>query len=192
MKAYKMTAYPREITVRDGKKITVRPLAPADRDALARFFLALPAEDRYFLKDDVTSPRVIESWTAQIDFDRVLPLVACSGDEIVAEAVLLRRRHGAYRGVGTVRVSVAKQQRGQGVGTALIHELCDIAADAGMEKIAAEFVAGAHDDAIDAAERLGFIRSAIVHEFLRDERGRPHDVVLLVLPLGKWYEWAQF
>jgi L-amino acid N-acyltransferase YncA len=192
MKAYKMTAYPKEITVRDGKKMTVRPLAPADSDALARFFLGLPAEDRYFLKDDVTSPRVIESWTANVDYDRILPLVACAGDEIVAEAVLLRRRHGAYRGVGSVRVSVAKEQRGRGVGTALIRELCDIAADAGMEKIAAEFVAGAQDDAIDAAERLGFIRSGVVHELLRDERGRPHDVVLLVLPLGKWYEWAQF
>ena len=186
MKAYKMTAYPKEVAVRDGKNITVRPLTAADRDALARFFLGLPAEDRYFLKDDVTSPRVIDSWTANIDFDRVLPLVACAGGEIVAEAVLLRRRHGAYSGVGSVRVSVAKEHRGQGVGTALIRELCDIAADAGMEKIAAEFVAEAHSDAIDAAERLGFIRSAVVHELLRDERGRPHDVVLLVLPLGKW------
>jgi L-amino acid N-acyltransferase YncA len=192
MKAYKMTAFPKELVVRDGKKITVRPLAASDNDALLQFFLGLPEGDRYFLKDDVTSPRVIKSWTSNIDFDRVLPLVACVGDEIVADAALLRKRHGAYRAVGTVRVSVTPQQRGQGIGTALLRELCDIAADAELEKVTAEFVADVEDDAIDAAERLGFIRSAVVHELLRDDHGRPHDLVLLVLPLGKWYEWSQF
>lgn len=134
MKAYKMSAFPKELAVRDGNKVTVRPLAPTDRDALLQFFLGLPEVDRQFLKDDVTSPRVVESWTANVDFDRVLPLVAIIGDRIVADAALLRKRHGAYRAVGTVRVSVAPDCRGQGIGTALLRELCDIAADAELEK----------------------------------------------------------
>jgi hypothetical protein len=31
-----------------------------------------------------------------------------------------------------------------------------------------------------------------VHELLRDGHGRLHDLVVLVLPLGKWYEWSRF
>jgi hypothetical protein len=51
---------------------------------------------------------------------------------------------------------------------------------------------GVQDNAIAAAERLGFIKAATIHELLRDEHGRSHDVNVMVLRLGKWYEWWQF
>jgi hypothetical protein len=71
-------------------------------------------------------------------------------------------------------------------------ELCDIAADAELERVTAELVVGVQDDAIAAAERLGFLRAATVHELLRDQHGRAHDLAIMSLPLGKWYEWWQF
>lgn len=192
MTVYKLTAYPKQVALRDGRAVTVRPLADDDADALLKFFLGVPAEDRYFLKDDVTSPRVIEKWTAQRDFDRALPLVACAEGGIVADATLVRSRYGANRNVAKIRVVVAAGYRLQGLGTALLRDLCDIAADAELEKVTAELVVGVQDDAITATEQLGFIRAATIHELLRDEQGRPHDLVVMVLPLGKWYQWWQF
>lgn len=192
MTVYKLTAYPKQVGLRDGRAVSVRPLADDDADALLKFFIRLPGEDRYFLKDDVTSPKVIEKWTAQRDFDRALPLVACADGEIVADATLVRSRHGANRNVAKIRVVVAPDYRYQGLGTALLRDLCDIAADAELEKVTAELVAGVQDDAIAATERLGFIKAATIHELLRDEQGHPHDLVVMVLPLGKWYQWSQF
>lgn len=189
---YKLTAYPKQVSLRDGRAVTVRPLASTDADALLKFFLGLPTEDRYFLKHDVTSPKVVGSWTAQPDYDRALPLIACAGDELVADATLIRSPHGAYRDVANVRVIVAPHYRYQGLGTALLRDLCDIAADAELDRVTAELVSGVQDDAITATEQLGFIRAATVHELVRDEQGHPHDVAVMVLPLGKWYQWWQF
>jgi L-amino acid N-acyltransferase YncA len=192
MTVYKLTAYPKQITLRDGRPVTVRPLADTDGDALHQFFARVPAEDRYFLKDDVTSEKIARRWTAERDYDRALPLVAVASSEIVADATLVRSRHGAYRNVANIRVVVAPEYRYQGLGTALLRDLCDIAADAELEKVTTELVAGVQDDAIAAAEQLGFIRAATIHELLRDEQGHTHDVIIMVLPLGKWYQWYKF
>lgn len=192
MKTLELTAYPMTLTLADRHDITIRPLGPDDADALLRFFLRVPAEERYFLKEDVTSPGVVQGWVEQRDWNRALPLVALAGGEIVADAVLIRRRNGAYRNVASVRIVVDPEWRGQGLGTALLRELCDVAADAELELVMAEFVTDVQDDAIGAAEMLGFIRAATVHELLRDERGRAHDLAVMLLPLGKWYQWSRF
>jgi L-amino acid N-acyltransferase YncA len=192
MTVYKLSAYPKQISARDGTPITVRPLAAGDTQQLTQFFARLSDEDRDFLRDDVMSPRVLERWTSELDYDRVLPLVAFDGDRMIADAVLIRSKHGAYRQNGAVRVVVDPEHRMRGVGTALLRDLCDIAADADLERVTAELVSGVQDDAILAMEQLGFIRAATVHELLRDEHGHPHDLVIMVLPLGKWYQWWQF
>jgi L-amino acid N-acyltransferase YncA len=189
---YKLTAYPKKAALRDGSTVELRPLVQQDADALSAFFKRIPEGERYFLSDDVTSPKVIGRWTTDIDFDRALPLVALDDGRIIADAVLIRSRHGAYRNVAHLRVAVDPQWRERGLGTALMKELCDIAADAELERVTAEFVAGVQDDAIGAAERLGFLRAATIHELLRDQHGRPHDVAVMSLPLGKWYEWWNF
>lgn len=192
MSVYKLTAYPRQHTLRDGRKVTVRPLEQGDKHALGAFFLRIPAEERQFLKQDVASPRTVAAWCEALDYDRALPLVALDGERIVANTALIRSRHGAYREIATIRATVDPEYRSLGLGTALIRDLCDIAADADLEKISAELISGVQDDAIEALEQLGFIHAASVHEFVRDEHGHPHDLVILVLPLGKWYEWLQF
>jgi acetyl-CoA synthetase len=65
---YKMAAYPKEISFRDGSTATVRPLEPGDADGLLEFFLSVPEEDRFFLKDDVASPAQIREWTQHLNF----------------------------------------------------------------------------------------------------------------------------
>jgi len=192
MSVYKLTAYPRQHTLRDGRQITIRPLEQGDKDALLAFFLRIPEGERQFLKQDVASPRTIASWCEGLDYDRALPLVALDGERIVGDAALIRSRHGAYREVGTVRATVDPEYRSVGLGTTLLRDLCDIAADADLEKVTSELVAGVQDDAIEAMEQLGFIRAATVHEFVRDEHGHPHDLIVMVLPLGKLYQWLQF
>jgi L-amino acid N-acyltransferase YncA len=189
---YQLTAYPKAATLRDGSAVNLRPLEQADAEALNAFFQRIPEDERFFLRDDVNSPRVVERWISELNYDRALPLVALESGRIVGEAVLTRSRHGAYRNVASLRVVVDPNARQRGLGTALMKELCDIAADAELERVTAEFVVGVQDDAIAAAERLGFIQAATIHELLRDQHGRAHDVAVMSLPLGKWYTWWNF
>lgn len=189
---YAITAFPKEITLRDGTKVGVRPLEQDDADQLLTFFLELPEQDRYFLKDDVTSPELVRKWIEFLDYDRALPLIAASDGRVVAEAVLVRRRGNARSHVGEVRVTVLPEFRSRGLGTALIRHLCDIADDAGLDRVMFEVVADQEAEALKAAEWMGFLRVGTVEGGARDPSGRAHDIILLTMPLGKWYQWTKF
>ncbi len=132
MAVYTLTAYPKPGVLRDRREVVIRPVEPDDESALLAFFQRLPASERYFLKHDVTSSSVISHWTHERDFDRALPLVAVYDERIVADAVLARSRHGAYRNVAGVRVAVDPDFRQQGLGLSMLRELCDIAKDADL------------------------------------------------------------
>ena len=184
--------YPKDVPLRDDLSVTVRPLAAGDEDPLLAFFRDIPENERFFLKDDVTSARVIEGWASHLDYDRALPILACSDGSVVANAVLVRSRRGARSHIGELRVVVHPSFRGRGLGSAMMRQLCDIAADAELDKVVIELAEELEDEAVQAAERLGFIRAATIAEYFRDAHGRPHALVVMILPLGKWYEWWTF
>ncbi len=185
--------YPKKVTLRDGTNITLRPMTKEDAESLLQFFLAVPESERWFLKEDVTSPRTIQRWADDLDYKRSLPILALTDDgRLVADAVLIRRRGGSRSHIGEFRVVVADDFRHRGLGAMLIREVCDIANDAGLEKVFAEMVVGAEDDAINASEWLGFYKVATLEGLAKDQQGRDCDVVLMTMPLGRYYEWSKF
>jgi L-amino acid N-acyltransferase YncA len=189
---YKLTAYPKEAEMRDGRKVVLKPMMAEDAEALREFFQRIPADERYYLKEDVTSPKVLERWAAELDYNRALPLLALVDDQIVADASLHRTRALARRHVGEVRIVVHPDFRSQGLGTVLLRELAAIADENGLEKLQFQAVAGREDAAIKAAEYVGFIKIATLPNHAKDRDGHPRDVVLLEMPLGKWLEWSLF
>lgn len=189
---YKIAAYPKEIAGRGGLTATVRPLESGDADGLLDFFLSLPEEDRFFLKDDVTSPALIREWTQHLNFDRTLPLVALDNGKIVAEGVLVRRRGNARSHMAEIRITVTPEWRDRGLGSALMRELCDIAADAELDAVLLEVVEDCESAAVEAAEGMGFVHAGRIEGGARDQQGHLHDIVLLAMPLGKYYEWSKY
>lgn len=192
VRVYQLSEYPKEVILLNGTRITLRPMTPEDEEGLTNFFCQIPEADRRYLKEDVTSPEVIARWARQLDYNRALPLLAIDGNRIVADATLHRRRAIARSHVGEVRVVVEPSFRGRGLGTIMLRELIGIAVDAGLERIIFELAADEEAAAIEAAERLGFVRAATLPNQVKDALGRPHDLMIMELPLGKWYEWWQF
>lgn len=156
---------------------------------LHQFFLRIPAEDRYYFKEDVTSRQVVHRWAAELDYDRVLPLLAWAGEWVVADATLHRSRAGARRHVGEIRILVDPEYRNQGLGTTMLRELATIANENGLERLIFEAVAEKEEAAIKAAQYVGFVEVAVLPSHAKDPDGRPRDLVLLGMPLGKWFEW---
>jgi L-amino acid N-acyltransferase YncA len=185
--------YPKHLTLaRSDTSVMVRPLQSGDSPKLQEFFLRVPEEDRFYLKEDVTSPDVVEDWVEHIDYRRVLPLVALVDGDIVADASLHRSRSGARRHIGEIRIVVDPRYRNQGLGTMMLRELVDIAYDNGVESLVFELIEGEEDKAIEVAERMGFTRVATLPRFSKDTEGNEHNVAVMLLPLWDWLEWWAF
>lgn len=88
---YPVQGYPAIQAIEGGDEVTIRPMVPEDRDRLLEFFRRIPEEERFYLKEDVTSARVIQRWADDLDYSRTLPLLAFKGERVVADATLHQR-----------------------------------------------------------------------------------------------------
>ena len=175
--------FPRIATLNDGQQVTIRPLQSDDDTALHQFFLRVPEEDRFYLNNDVTSPEVIRGFTGNISLDVAIPLVAVSGDKIIADSTLHRSRRASRRHVGELRIVVDPDYRGRGLGARLIDELIQLGVDLGLERLAFELVDRREMPAIQAASAAGFEQVAVLEGRVRDMYGIMQDLVILEMPL---------
>ncbi|MEP0775060.1 MAG: GNAT family N-acetyltransferase [Acidobacteriota bacterium] len=174
-----LEGYPRDLTLKDGTTLGVRPVEADDKDALLAFYRSLPEEDRLFLRDDVTSQLWADRFMASIDYQTVIPLVAVTADrKIVANGTLYRTLHGWTRHVAEVRLAVAREYQRRGLGTAVLRELVRLATSCGVEKIVASVVDN-QVGAIRAFEKRGFHREAVLKGHVKDIRGLKRDLVIM-------------
>ncbi|MBZ0160910.1 GNAT family N-acetyltransferase [Candidatus Methylomirabilis sp.] len=174
-----LAGFPKQVTLRTGTSVTIRPIVKEDAERLHAFFCKIPREDRLFLRDDVSLREVIDSWMDDLDYGKVLPLVAEVDDAIVADATLHRRRFGWTSHVGKVRLVVDRDYRGKGLGTLMIEELINIAKRAGLEILVAEIMGG-QTVALSILKRLGFEREAVFYNYVKDQTGEEHDLVVMM------------
>ncbi len=173
-----MEAYPKIIRLKDGSKVTLRPMVKSDVPKLLAFFRKLPEEDRLFLKEDVTDEKVIQRWADELDYDRVFPILAEVGDEIIADATLHPFERGWSRHVGEVRCVVAKEYQRKGLGTILIREMFHRALQRGLHKLQAS-MPDKQVGAMKAFQAIGFKKEAVLKEHAVDIKGNKHDLVIM-------------
>ena len=130
--------YPRQVQLDDGTTVTVRPLLKDDEQAFLAYFQSLAPEERVELKEEVTDPKVIENWMETLDYDVMLPLVAFHEKRIVGAASLRFSLSAWTRHQGQVNLSTDPQYRAKGLGTLLIQNLQEVAAQLGLEQLTAE------------------------------------------------------
>jgi ribosomal protein S18 acetylase RimI-like enzyme len=190
MTTTEMGMYPKQLTLtRGGGDITIRPLERGDGPRLLEFFLGVPEEDRTFLKNDVTSPQVVNSWVDDIDYDIVFPLVATAGTRIIADGTLHRAQEWERRHLGELRIVVGPRYRNQGIGTSIARELIDTAYHNGLARVSTDLVEGKQDTAIMLLEGLGFTKQATYFNFIRTTDGNRHNLVIMERPLHIWPYW---
>ena len=78
-----MKEYQKECKLKDGSIVLLRPLVAEDREELINFFQSLPEELRLYLRHDVTDMSIIESWTENIDYSKVFPILALVDERII-------------------------------------------------------------------------------------------------------------
>ena len=181
--------FPREVNLKGGVTCLQRPLEREDEAAFHRFFLAVPEQERMFIKHRVTDPDVIHDWCQNIDLGRNLPLLALSSGRIIADATLHQQLGGWKRHIGRVSVLVHPQFRGRGLAKALVVEIIEVARNIGLEKLEAEFI-GEQETAIKLFGLLGFSSLVRLPGYVRDMKAISHDYVLMGLGLETDEEYA--
>ena len=174
--------FPLHAALRDGRKVQIRPFVSDDVNDLYAFFQRLPADVRRFAWDRVDDRAVIERWGANLDYDKVLPLLALDGSKIVADATLHRRDGGPLRLVGRVTWTIDPEWRGGGLGLVLINHFISIARDSGLRHLTCMLFPEQEEDAIGTLSELGFERY-VVPGYGTDPDGNQYDMVKLVLGL---------
>ncbi|MBN2320074.1 MAG: GNAT family N-acetyltransferase [Acidobacteria bacterium] len=174
-----MELSPKTIQIKDGTKIVIRPLSKQDGPALLKFFASVPEDDRIFLKDDVTKKEIIDRWITELDFDKVLPMVAEKDSAILGDATLHFNRYRWQLHMAEIRCVVARKYQQKGLGTALMRELVSAAQAKDVSKIRANMM-DTQKSAQSAFQRLGFKKEAELKDFLIDKDGNKHNLILMV------------
>ena len=181
--------FPADIELKEKFHCTLRPLQASDEMAFHEFFLAVPTQERMFIKHRVTEIEVIHDWCTNIDYDRNLPLLAVSEGQIIADATLHQQLGGWKRHIGRVSVLVHPRFRGRGLAKRMITEIIAIARNIGLEKVEAEFI-GEQATAIKMFAMLGFSTLARLPHYVKDMEAHTHDYVLMGLDLTTDEEYA--
>jgi L-amino acid N-acyltransferase YncA len=163
-----------------------------DLERSRRFFLALPPDDRRYLRVDVTQREVVERRIQQAESGEVYRIVALVGDEMIADGALELSGETWARHIGEIRVIVARDYRCRRLGAMLIGELFHVAQQRGVEKVVVK-MAAPQKAARKICERLGFDVDAVLPEHVKDSEGKLHDLVVMSCTLdAMWKELKDF
>jgi GNAT superfamily N-acetyltransferase len=165
-------------TLKDGTKLVVRELTLQDIDALMKFYLSLPAEDRKYLRVDVTDRDTIEQRTRRIEKGGVTRLIALRGDEIIADAALELSAEEWRRNQGELRVIVAKPFQRKGLGMILMKELYFLALQKEVETVIVKMMrpqAAAHK----LCHKMGFHEEMVIPDYVVDQDGETQDLIIM-------------
>jgi GNAT superfamily N-acetyltransferase len=177
MSSDEIRSYPRRVATQAGD-IEFRLMAQADEAAVLVFAQQLPVHDLLFLPRNISEPKVLAAWIKEIERGAITSLLAVMAGRVVGCGTIVRDPLSWSPHVGEIRMVVATDVRGQGVGRALSQETFALALGAGLEKLMVQMTVD-QVGAIAIFEGLGFKAAALLHDHVADLAGKKHDIVVL-------------
>lgn len=161
-----------------GLDLTFSYMSSRDAEAILGFADKLEEHDLLFLRRDITQLEVVEDWLRDIESGDALTILARRDEEMVGYGTLHRNRLRWSRHVAELRVVVAPDLRGKGLGRILTQEIFKTALRSGIEKMVARMTLD-QKGAISMFESLGFRSEALLRGHVKDLDGNTHDLVVM-------------
>jgi N-acetylglutamate synthase-like GNAT family acetyltransferase len=177
--------YPRSLQITDGE-VQVRHMTHGDEDAVLDFARALPPHDLLFMRRNISEPKVVAAWTKEAVAGNLTTLLAFRDAAIVGCVAIVRDELSWSPHVGELRLVVAYEMRGKGLGRALTRDSFAVALGLGLEKLMA-FMTVDQRGAIAVFEGLGFQAEAVLREHVKDLKNIKHDVAVLSYDVARHF-----
>lgn len=174
--------YPREVTTKDGRTVSLRLMEAGDKQKVLNFADSLPPDDLLFLRTDITEPATIDEWIRNIEAGRTTTVLAEQDSKVVGYASLHTDGARWTRRVGEIRVQVGVDYRGVGLGKRLVGEIFRLGQDLELKKMAA-MMTREQISARTSFEALGFSVEATLEDWVVDRSGGTHDLLVMSLVL---------
>ena len=154
---------PKQVTIRDGTKVTLRPETVNDLETVWQMFSTISIETQRYLPIPATRERV-ESWFSDIDYTKVLPILGSvetsEGTRVIASATLQFHQLDAYKHRAEFGITVHDDYQNKGLGTILTRYMLDIAREHGLKKVDLKVVSH-NARAIHVYEKQGFQKEGL-------------------------------
>lgn len=163
-----------EAALRNGDRVSVRPIRVTDKEGLLDGFKRLGPDSRYrrFLSPIHSLGTRQLQYLTEVDHHAHEALVAVDTRTGQGLGVARFIRSSADRTVAEVAVAVADDWQGQGLGTALLHDLTSRAREEGIERFSA-IVLAENKPILEMLRGLGDVHVT----------GRDHGVLELLMDL---------
>lgn len=182
-----VNTYRNLVTLKDGARVLLRPLTRNDRQRLIEMFAPVSAEDFKYMRAPITA-ELVQGWVDQLDYLRVLPIVAVFQDHIVGDATL-HFNEGASRHIGEVRLFITTEFRRRGLGNQMLRALIDLGHKASLHWLLAEIVAD-KTKVIQAFQHVGFQPQCTFEDaFMFPDGSTTNKVVLMMRLLAREEEF---
>jgi N-acetylglutamate synthase-like GNAT family acetyltransferase len=169
--------YPRTVPIARGE-VLISPMSLGDEADLLNFARVLPVHDLLFLRRDITQPKVMAAWAAELEAGSIVSLVARESGLIVGCTAVVRDELSWSPHVGELRVLVSPEARDRGLGRILIQESFLLALDLELEKLTAQMTVD-QTKAMAVFEEMGFRAEALLKDHVKGPDGHKHDLVVL-------------
>jgi RimJ/RimL family protein N-acetyltransferase len=187
-----MAEYPKTVKLKDELKVSIDVKRKEDIEQSRQFFTLMPPEDRLYLRRDVTSQEVLEERARELDDGRAFRLAAYLNEEMIGEASLYRPLYGWTRHVSEMRVVVARQHQGKGLGKALVKEIFCNAIRLKYSVIEANVIE--KDTRVLAMlEKIGFRREGVLKNQAMDFYGKKHNIIIMTFNVDDmWKDLSEY
>ena len=144
-----MAVYPteleREVTLRDGSRLRLRPIRPEDQDRLVVFYDGLSRQTAY-QRFFAVMKRLPPNWArllANVDYERRLALIAEHGPPAAPELVGVARYEPTDQAdIAEIAFVIQDAWQSRGLGTLMLHALLGAAEARGIRSFRAYVLAG--------------------------------------------------
>jgi len=146
------------VRLRDGTLVLFRPEVEEDLEMLWEMYSTLGEESKRFLPP--IRREIVEGWIGNLDYDRVLPILATvgepgGGERVVAAATLMFFPNELERHKAEFGITVHDEYQGRGLGTELTRHMVEIARGRGLKKVFLKVFTNNYR-AVHVYERCGF------------------------------------